>query len=269
MSINHVRRAMLLSLWAMACPAARGATASGLHFYAADYPPITFLRGGKLTGLATEIVEEIMRRTGTVAPIDLVPWARAFRQATSAPNTGLLSTAYTRERAPLFQWVGPIGAAVASFYMLRGGKRIENIEQARTAVRILVSHESYLEQMLRSLGFSNLSPVTTTAEAVRMLAARRAPLMALDDLALATTARAEGLHIGDIERSLVLGPSFQYIAFSRGTPEQLVARWRLALDAMKADGTFARLYAKWLPGVTPPQAATRVALRSPPGVREP
>ena len=254
MPINHVRRALMLSLLAMAAPAARGAMAAGLRFYAADYPPITFLRDGKPTGLATDIVEELMRRTGMVAPIELVPWARAFRHASSAPNIGLFATAYTRERAPLFQWVGPIGASVGSFYMMRGGKRIENIEQARSAVRILVSHESYLEQMLRSLGFSNLSPVTTTAEAVRMLAAGRAPLMALDDLALATTARAEGVHIGDIERSLVLGPSFQYIAFSRGTPEDVVARWRLALDAMKADGTFARLYAKWLPGVTPPRA---------------
>ena len=257
MSIDRVRRAMTLSLWAIAMPAARGATAAGLGFYAAEYPPITFSRGGKVTGLATEIVEEIMRRIGMVAPIELVPWARAFRHASSAPNIGLFSTAYTRERAPLFQWVGPIGAAVGSFYMMRGGQRIENIGQARKAVRILVSHESYLEQMLRGLGFGNLSPVTTTAEAVRMLAARRAPLMALDDLALATTAKAEGLNAGAIERALVLGPSFQYIAFSRGTPEEVVARWRQVLDAMKADGTFARLYAKWLPGVKPPQAPNR------------
>lgn len=252
MSINHLRRAMMRSLCMTALFGAPFAWAGGLRFYATEYPPITFSRAGKATGLATEIVEELMRRTGMAAPIDVVPWARAFRIGISTPNVGLVATAYTSQRDKLFKWVGPIGAATAGFYVKRGGMRIETIGQARKAAGILVSNESYLDQMLRGMGFSNLNRVTSTAQAVRMLAAGRAPLMALDDLALAATARAEGLDIGDIERTLVLVQSFQYIAFSRGTPDDVVARWQTALDAMKADGTFRRLYAKWLPGVKPP-----------------
>jgi hypothetical protein len=32
-----------------------------------------------------------------------------------------------------------------------------------------------------------------------------------------------------------------YIAFSKATPEAVVAEWQKAFEAMKADGTYARL----------------------------
>jgi polar amino acid transport system substrate-binding protein len=186
-----------------------------LHFYTEEYPPVTFSRAGKATGLGTEIVEEIMHRLGAPAPIEVVPWARGYKYASSMPNVGLFAT-------------------------------------TRTAERVLVPREWYLDQMLRGMGFNNLNTVTSPAEGVRMLEAGRAPLLALDDVTLAATAEAEGLNVNDIETAFILMQSFQYIAFSRETPDDVVAKWQKTLDAMKADGTCDRLYAKWLPGVKPP-----------------
>jgi polar amino acid transport system substrate-binding protein len=259
-SINRFRRAMMLLLCVTALPWAAYATAAQLHFYTEELPPINFSRGGKATGLATEIVEEIMRRTGMQAPIEVIPWPRAYKYATSGPNVVLFSTAYTPEREKLFKWVGPIALTTSYIYRKRGGMRIENIEQARKAERILVYRESYLEQMLRGLGFSNLYIVTSPVEAMRMLVAGRAPLMAYEDIPFAATAEVEGLNISDIEPAFILRQSFLYIAFSRDTPDDVVARWQKALDAMKADGTFEQLYAKWLPGMKPPGV-------KPPGAR--
>jgi polar amino acid transport system substrate-binding protein len=44
-----------------------------------------------------------------------------------------------------------------------------------------------------------------------------------------------------------------YLAFSRKTPDEVVRRWQAALDDLKKDGTFARLFAKWLPGKKMPK----------------
>ncbi|HYD79162.1 MAG TPA: transporter substrate-binding domain-containing protein [Paucimonas sp.] len=225
------------------------------QFYTEEYPPVTFSRGGKATGLATEIVEELMRRLGVSAPIEVVPWARGYKLATTMPNVGLFATTRTEEREKLFKWVGPISATTAHFYGRRGGPRYESLEQARGAERILIPREWYLEQMLRGMRFTNINPVATPSEAVRMLAAGRAPLMALDDVTLADTLSALGIDAGGIEKTgATITQAIQYIAFSRGTPDDVVGRWQKALDGMKADGSYERIYAKWLPGVKPPEA---------------
>jgi polar amino acid transport system substrate-binding protein len=85
-----------------------------------------------------------------------------------------------------------------------------------------------------------------------MLAAGRAPLMALDDVTLADTMVAAGVEAKDIEPGFVITQAVQYVAFSRDTPNDVVASWQKTLDEMKADGSFERIYAKWLPGVKPP-----------------
>jgi polar amino acid transport system substrate-binding protein len=246
-------RASMCSAALLLCMSMASAAADvQLHFYTEEYPPVTFSRSGKATGLGTEIVEEIMHRLGTTAPIEVVPWARGYKYASSMPNVGLFATTRTAEREKLFKWVGPIASTTARFYVRRGGVRVENLEQARNAERILVPREWYLDQMLRGMGFNNLNTVTSPAEGVRMLEAGRAPLLALDDVTLAATAEAEGFDVNDIETAFILMQSFQYIAFSRETPDDIVAKWQKTLDAMKADGTCDRLYAKWLPGVKPP-----------------
>jgi polar amino acid transport system substrate-binding protein len=223
-----------------------------LQFYTEEYPPITFAREGKAAGLGTEVVEEIMRRLGTTASIEVVPWARGYKQVTTLPNVGLFATTRTVEREKLFHWVGPISATTAHFYMRRGGPRFDDMEQARNAESIVIPRAWYLEQMLRGIGFRNISAVNTPTQAVRMLAGGRAPLMALDDVTLADTMVAAGVDAKDIETGLVITQAVQYVAFSRDTPNDVVASWQRTLDEMKADGSFERIYAKWLPGVKPP-----------------
>jgi polar amino acid transport system substrate-binding protein len=123
-----------------------------LQLYTEEYPPITFARDGKAAGLGTDVVEEIMRRLGTTAPIEVVPWARGYRQVTTLPNVGLFATTRTVEREKLFHWVGPISATTAHFYMRRGGPRFDDMEQARHAESIVIPRAWYLEQCSQYTG---------------------------------------------------------------------------------------------------------------------
>jgi polar amino acid transport system substrate-binding protein len=48
-------------------------------------------------------------------------------------------------------------------------------------------------------------------------------------------------------------PREHYFAFSLSTSDDVINSWQKALDSMKKDGTFAKIYKKWLPGKRMPK----------------
>lgn len=233
----------------LACCLSLAVQAQSLLLYTEEYPPINFSRNGQPTGLATEVVREIMRRTGQDAPISLVPWARGYQQALVRANTGLFVTMRTAERESLFKWVGPLTRNVTNFYALTSSYlRIGDLEQARRFGQIAVPRDWYSHQRLLAEGFTNLYPVTGPAQVVSMLKRGRVKLMVLDNLSLGALLVQGDIKADEVQLLFPLMYSDSYIAFSAGTDDALIQRWQLELDGMKADGSFAAIYHKWLPG---------------------
>ncbi len=94
----------------------------GLKIYTEAYPPLNFAEKGKVTGLATEVVRELMKRTGTGADIQLVTWEEGYKAVMEKPNVALFSVAMTAQRKSLLQWVGPIAILNANLYARKGSK---------------------------------------------------------------------------------------------------------------------------------------------------
>jgi polar amino acid transport system substrate-binding protein len=232
------------------------AQAQPLHLYTEEYPPINFSQDGHATGLATEVVREIMQRTGQAVPINVVPWARGYQQALTRANTGLFVTMRTPEREPLFKWVGPLTRNVISFYSLTSSYlSLSNLEQARHFDEIAVARGWHSHQRLLAAGFTNLVPVTGPAQMVSMLKRGRVKLIVLDNLSLNTLLTQGEIQANEVQRQFTLTHSDSYIAFSQGTDDALIQRWQRELDGMKADGSFAAIYHKWLPGEPLPSQA--------------
>jgi len=220
-----------------------------LQFLTEEYPPITFRKDGKVTGLATEVVEEIQRRTDSKAPIQVLPWARAYQTALSDPNTVLFSVTRTAERESLFQWVGPLVSQKTSFYALRGTKvKVNSLADAKKLDPIIVVRDYYSEQFLKGEGFTNMDLVANPEQMVKMLMAGRRPMMASDNLLLPALLENAGAKREDVESVYTFMESKLYIAFSKNTSSATVAQWQQALDNMKRDGSYAKIYKKWLPG---------------------
>lgn len=248
----HAWLAAVIFLLGTGAAQAQGAP-QALRLYTEEYPPITFAREGRADGLGTAIVREIMRRTGTEAAIEVVPWARGYHYATRDADVGLFVTTRTTTRETLFKWVGPVTATRAALYKRRDDPlTLAALAQARTADGIAVPRNWYLHQQLQALSFDNLVEVATPGEAIRLLAGGRTQLMALDDITLATSRAAAKVDAGALVEALPLDDAVQYIAFSRGTADGLVARWQAALDDMKHDGRYLAIYRDWLPGTRPP-----------------
>lgn len=226
--------------------------ATELQLLTEENPPLNFSHNGQVKGLSIDVVQEIQRRVGNADTIEVQPWARAYRTASTVPNVALFGTARTPAREELFHWVGPVATAVASLYSKRGaGLHIASLDDAKAVSRILVVRDFYTHQLLQQLGFTNLEMVSKPETMVKMAVNGRAPLMFAANLTLPDLLARADSKPGDVERVYTVTSIQTYIAFSLGTPKNLVTSWQAALDSMKRDGSYAAIYAKWLPGETP------------------
>jgi polar amino acid transport system substrate-binding protein len=237
----------------------------GLKMYTEAYPPLNFAEKGKVTGLATEVVQELIKRTSTGADIQLVTWEEGYKAVMEKPNVALFTVAMTPERRPLLQWVGPIALVNANFYARKGSDfGIRLLEDAKRIPNIVVVKEDYTEQLLRKEGFLNLEGVATGEIAARKLLSGESQLFPCNNITMQALLKRVGATMDDVESVLNLSTNMGYIAFSKGTSPELIALWQKNLDEMKAEGAFRQIYAKWLSAETPPGIINLVTEEYPP-----
>ena len=73
-----------------------------------NLPPLNYVEDGLLVGPSVEIVREIQRRVGSNEPIEVYPWARAYKMALEEENVVLFSMTHTKDRLDKFKWIGPL-----------------------------------------------------------------------------------------------------------------------------------------------------------------
>lgn len=231
--------------------------AAPLQLYTEEYAPVSFSHAGKAAGLATEVVEEILRRQGQTANIQVVPWARGYQTVQRTPDSALFATIRNAEREASFQWVGPIIQTHDGFYALKGsGLVIRTQTELAAAGPIAVPRDWFTFQELTAKGMPNLLGVSEPIQMFKMLRRGRIKLILADNLSFFSRGEAANqvdyLTANDVEMLLPYRTSYGYIAFWHGTDAQTLERWQTTLDTMKADGSFAAIYQRWLPGEIPP-----------------
>ena len=258
---------MILSLlfgFAAGTQAAATETA-GLQVLTEESPPLNFTKDGEIAGLATEVVRELVKRTGTGGNIRLVPWQEGYQTLLEQPDVALFSTVMTAERKPLFQWVGPLAVLDTNLYAPKGsGLAIANLDDARKLGKIATVTKYYSEQILQKEGFTNTQSYPNREATVRALLDGKVQLLASSNLGMPAALKKMGGSMDDVETVFTLSTDLFYIAFSKGTSPALVARWQDALDEMKRDGSFAKIYARWLPAEIPPGILQLVTEEYPP-----
>jgi polar amino acid transport system substrate-binding protein len=213
-----------------------------------EYPPFNFTQERKLTGITTQVVQEITRRLGIDDNIEVVPWARGYERLSTEANVVLFSTARTPERESLFHWVGPIYSLRFGFYARKAdAPHIGSLETAKQLKAIATYRADVGEQTLESLGFTNLDSSNSPQSCVRKLMSGRVDLWFFDNIGAPIVAREAGIDPNEIEEVFPYKQNSSYIAFSKQTPLATVQQWQKTLDEIKADGTFRWLAQRWLP----------------------
>jgi len=244
---------------------ANAADRTPLTLFTEAYPPLNFMEGGEITGCATEVVREILRRTGDAGEIRLVSWEEGYKAVSEQPNTALYSTAMTAERKNRFQWVGPIGVLDTNFYARRGsGIGIATLDDARKVGAISVVTDYYSEQELRKEEFANLRAFADEETVLRKMLDGETQMFVGGNVVMPALLEKAGAKAEDVEAVFTLSTDLTYVAFSQAVPAAVVDRWQRTLNEMKTDGTFRRIYAKWLPAETPPGILQLVTEEYPP-----
>lgn len=211
-------------------------------------PGVFYDQDGHLSGLIVDTIEELKHRTEEDAPIEVVPWARAYNIALDNPGVLLAPTTRTVEREHMFSWLGPIVTQQWGIYGLEGQKPLCSMEEARTLKSIGVVRGDARAEFLREQSFRNLVPVKSSELNVIKLKARRIEAMVSSNIGIAGFSFVEDVSADGIVPLLTLKEVGLYLAFSEGTAPMVVNKWRTALDSMRRDGTFQRIHEKWLPG---------------------
>lgn len=99
-----MKKLLLLACLALPSPA----NAQAVAFTTEDYAPFNYREGKVIKGATVEQVEKVMAAIGIDYTIEVMPWARAFSLARTAPMTCVFATAHNSARDPLFKWVEPL-----------------------------------------------------------------------------------------------------------------------------------------------------------------
>lgn len=220
-----------------------------------EYPPITYKgTDGKVTGIVTDVVTEIMKRLNVNYEIQLMKWDDAYAQALNNPNVVLFSTERTEKRENLFNWVGPVGSNKIYFYAPKNSNiQINNLDDAKKVSKIATCASWFTEQYLKDQGFTNLESFADPKEDVRKLINNGANLSVFTDMTVGNLVKDTGYSIDDIKAIYKLMETQFYIAISKGTSQDIINKWQSAFEEIKKDGTLAKIYQKYVPNIEPPR----------------
>lgn len=212
--------------------------------------PYSMREGGRVVGISTDMVREILERSGVAYSIDVLPWKRAYTQALERQDGCVYSTTRTPEREPLFKWIGPIGEA-DWVLMARADRKLnpQTLDDARP-YRIGTYNGDARDVYLRERGF-HVDPAPNDLTNPRKL------MLGRIDLWAASTRRSGSLlarlgYAGKIVPVLVFNRIHLYLACNRAVPDELVTRMNGAVEAMERDGSARAIlhrYDEW--GKTP------------------
>ena len=213
-----------------------------------DVPPFAYIDNGRLTGVCVDVVQEIERRLNVTAPIDVEPWLRAFHAGQEQPRTILVCPKRTADRETLFKWVGPIVTTTADLYALTARHiQVTSLEDARMLTSILVPRGSYGAKFLADNGFTNVEEVDNPHAMFRMLLAGRAPAIFIENAQISALMTEQSIPSNTVRRLLLVLTMDADLTFSKDFPDADVAQWQKALDDMKQDGTYARIFKHYFP----------------------
>lgn len=219
-----------------------------LQLVTENYPPITFMKDGHVTGFATEVVQEILKRQNHPDKIRMMAWDDAYNLALKEKNVVLFSTTRTDKREMLFKWVGPIGSYRDVLYTKKGsGIVLNSLEEAKKVGKIGVVDGWFSKEFLIGLGFKNLKSSKLPKDNAKSLVEGKLDLCAFTDMTAPEILKDAGYSMDDIVPAYVIKTYEFYIAFSKETPDETVNKWRQSFDEMKKDGSFDKISKKWFP----------------------
>lgn len=221
------------------------AQSAHLYITTEQLPPLNMSddNGKTVRGIATERVQELMRRAGVDYKLELMAWNRAIEMAKRQPDTCVFSTARTPEREASFKWLGPIakGEWVMFGPVDKQGKitTLEQVKGTRIGGYLGDAAAHYMEDQ----GYPVVESYSDDVTLKNLLAGRLDYWVSSRRAAYAiiADAHAEGrvvplFHVKSVD---------YYLACNTQVGDEVLNNLRAALKQMVSDGSFDKIENKY------------------------
>ncbi|WP_320036054.1 ABC transporter substrate-binding protein [Halarcobacter sp.] len=219
-----------------------------------NYPPLNMEdKDGNLAGIGVEVFDELLKRVGssqTKQDFELMPWSRAYNIVQKKKNSVLFSTSRTKEREPLFKWVGPFGYNINGLIARKDSNIKINSLKDLEKYQIGTVLNDVGELMLLNKGISkeNLQSVSgknAILKSIRKLDAKRIDMFSYSIDVAKWAMKANNISFYDYEVVYVLQKLGHYFTFHKDTSDEVVAAFQNALNEMHKDGTLEKIVKKY------------------------
>lgn len=232
-----------------------------LTIYTEDWPPVTFKNGDKPDGMAVEVVQELQRRVGNQANIQVVPWNRAYKALLDEPNVMIFTVGWSEERERQMTLIGPVAVSRTVLYTRKGNAaRLQALKDDIKHLSVGAYRGSIFADAATRKGFQTLDLAATPQVVAKMLMSGRFDLWSEGSVVVSSVLKEIGYSANDVEPVMVLESLDLYLAFSSKTSLSTIRQWEDALRQMKKDGSFQKIHQKWFPNEPVPAEVTRKGL---------
>jgi polar amino acid transport system substrate-binding protein len=182
-----------------------------------------------------------------------MPWARGYRAAQTKANTCLFIMIRTKEREHMFKWAGPANQVETVLIALKRKKiQIDGFEDL-AGLKIGVVKDDVAEIFLRNHGIPKRQMLYSFGEhAVKEilfeLNTNVVDLWAIDSIAARYMLKRYGYDSWDYRIAFRLESGSGYFAFSKDTPDSIIAAFRRHLDAVMRSPLYQEIQSRYLAG---------------------
>lgn len=212
-----------------------------ITFLTEEYPPFNYTADDQLDGASVALLEAALKKAGaskTRADFTVVKWADGYERVQKEANTCLFSMTYTPERAPLFQWAGPIAETrIAVIAKKDAGVTISAAEDLAN-----YTHGAFKDdvgqQLLATAGVpaDKVKIEADTAVLMKDLSEGTIQTWAFEESSARYQLTAAGYDASEFETVYVLQESTVQYAFHKDTPPALISQLSQALGDLQASG---------------------------------
>lgn len=221
----------------------------GLQLLTSEEPPTNFTAAdGKVTGITTDIVEEIKRRLKVTTPVVLQPWARSYDTFSTTPNVAIFTLGKTPERVALgFNFIGPVITRKQNVYKKAGSPlKVASMDDIkRQNLNVGAVRGDWRSGYFTNQGIK-VEDVPTHDANIKKLMVDRLSLFVLSDIELGMNAKRADVSMDKIELAFTVMETSSYLGLSKGTSSEIIEKWQKAFEEVQKDTKFTdKLAKKW------------------------
>lgn len=225
------------------------AMALDLQAYTGDWAPYNFEENGKVKGISTEVLQTACKLSRLDCNIDSVPWARAYKIATTEPSTLIYTTARKPSREHEFVWVGPILPRTTWIYVRNDPSIVTKspADIAKLTIGIVRGEASETDLLAAGLPESGLSRQVNNADVIKLLRLGAIDGMVDTEVGMLWNLKTNGLLPHSIRQAYKLSDEgAYYFALNPATPPETVKKLQAAVDKLRTSGQIDRIVRSYI-----------------------